>query len=429
MEKLFAWLLIAALMLTPLSGCASNPAAKPLQTQTSSGQQAGTAAVANLAASVSVQKPEAGEFTQDDAAAAADFGVRLLQKSAADGTRMISPVSILYALGMTLNGADGETKTQMEKTLGFTADELNRAMLAYRTSLPTDDTMKLANSVWLRDSDSLRVNDDFLRTDSAYYNAEIYKAAFDESTLAAINAWVSEHTDKMIPTILNEISDGAMLYLINAVAFDAKWQTPYEDADVQDETFTKDDGTQQTVKMMRSGEGVYLDDGQATGFVKDYDGGKYAFAALLPNEGVSVSDYVASLTGQSLMRTLQNAEYTDVNAGLPKFTSDYSAELAGTLAALGMPDAFGDSADFSKMGSSGEGPLSIGSVIHKTHIEVDEQGTKAAAATAVMAGVTCVEEPQEPKTVILNRPFVYVILDTQTNLPVFLGVMGDPGNS
>jgi serine protease inhibitor len=384
----------------------------------------------HLAAAVRTEKPQAGELTAKDAAAAASFGVKLLQQSEKDGTRLYSPVSILYALGMTLNGANGETKTQMEKTLGLTADELNRAMLAYRSSLPADGAAKIANSIWIRDTENLKVSGDFLKTDSAYYNAEIYRAAFDSSTLDAINAWVSEHTDKMIPTILQELPESAMLCLVNAVAFNAKWAEPYEETDVSDADFTKADGTKETVKMMYSAENVYLDDGQATGFLKRYEGGDYAFAALMPNEGVSMDDYVASLTGESLMNTLENAQSCGVDAGLPKFTRDYSAELSQTLAALGMPDAFDPAkADFSNMGESAEGTLAISQVIHKTHIELDEQGTKAAAATAVMATTTCVALEAETKRVILNRPFVYMILDTRTNLPVFLGLMADPANS
>ena len=234
----------------------------------------------------------------------------------------------------------------------------------------------------------------------------------------------------MIPSILDEIPDSAMLFLINALAFDGKWQTPYEPEQVTDGTFTAADGSERAVTMMQSSETEYLDDGQATGFIKYYKEGGYAFAALLPNEGVSIDSCIASLTGAGLRETLQNAEQTQVNATLPKFSADYSAELSGSLKALGVTDAFdGDRADFSAMGQSGEGRLFISRVLHKTHIELDEQGTSAAAATAVEMNATACAPAEQPKSVVLNRPFVYMILDTNTMLPVFFGAVYDIPNS
>ena len=221
-----------------------------------------------------------------------------------------------------------------------------------------------------------------------------------------------------------------MLFLINALAFDGKWQTPYEPEQVTDGTFTAADGSERAVTMMQSSETEYLDDGQATGFIKYYKEGGYAFAALLPNEGVSIDSCIASLTGAGLRETLQNAEQTQVNATLPKFSADYSAELSGSLKALGVTDAFdGDRADFSAMGQSGEGRLFISRVLHKTHIELDEQGTSAAAATAVEMNATACAPAEQPKSVVLNRPFVYMILDTNTMLPVFFGAVYDIPNS
>jgi serine protease inhibitor len=414
MKKMLALLLAAALLAAALSGCV---------------QKAAAVTTSELTAGVKADAPEAGALTDADAAAMTGFGVRLLQKTDAGKTRLLSPVSVLYALGMTANGAGGETKTQLEQAFGLSADELNRAALAWRTAA-ADGPLQLADSVWLRDSGELQVKENFLRTDVAYYDAEVYKAAFDGSTLNAVNAWVKEHTDGMIPSILDEMPDGAMLFLINAVAFDDKWQTPYEPEQVSDGVFTAADGTARTVTMMQSSETKYLEDGQAEGFIRYYKEGGYAFAALLPDEGVSIDDYIASLTGAGLRETLQNAAETEVDVTLPKFSSDYSAELSDSLKALGVTDAFdGDRADFSAMGQSGEGRLFLSRVLHKTHIEVDEQGTKAAAVTAAVMTATACAPDDQPKSVVLDRPFVYMILDTNTMLPVFLGAVYDIANS
>jgi len=289
--------------------------------------------------------------------------------------------------------------------------------------LPTDDKYKLgiANSIWIKDDGSLEVNPDFLQVNADYYDAAAYKAPFDDQTLADINDWVKNNTDGMIDKILEQIDPDMVMYLINAVLFDAEWQTPYEDGDVNDGTFNAYDGSAQNVKMMGSDEYLYLDDGMATGFVKNYAGGKYSFAALLPNEGVSIDEYVASLTGEGLIATLANVEQSSVRAQLPKFSYEYKIKMNDALAALGMPTAFTGGADFSKMGTSPVGNLFIGEVVHKTYIEVTELGTRAGAVTEVGMKLTSI--PMYDHTITLDRPFVYVIVDNATNLPIFIGTL------
>ena len=428
MKKHLARLLAAAGLVCLLSGCASRPAPAPITMPAQ--DAAGSAAPVDLTAGAAPAAGAQGELTERAAAAMTDFAVRLLQNTE-DGGRLLSPLSVLYALGMTANGAKGETKAQLEQALGLSTDELNRALYACRQTLPApeDGAFDTANSVWVRDEKGMSVEDGFLSAASSYYGAEIFRAAFGGSTLYAINGWVREHTDGMIPEILDQIPDSAMLYLINAVAFKADWAEPYADGAVADAVFTTDGGAERTVAMMRSEENLYLEDGQAEGFVKLYKGGRYAFAALLPDEGVRLADYVASLTGESLRRTLRSAQSVTVDAGLPKFTADFGTELSRTLRALGVTDLFNpDAADLSGMAGCQGGNIAVSGVLHKTHIEVDEQGTKAAAATAVeAAGCTALE--REPKRVILDRPFVYLLIDTQNDLPLFIGVAADPGNS
>lgn len=208
------------------------------------------------------------------------------------------------------------------------------------------------------------------------------------------------------------------MYLINALSFEAKWQTIYQEASIRDGVFTTEDGQQQTVPMMYSKEYRYLETGTATGFLKSYAGGNCAFAALLPKEGISLADFVDFLTGEQLHDLLANPETVEVRAAIPKFESTYETNLCDTLEALGMTDAFdGQLADFSGIGSSTEGNLPISQVLHKTRIAVDEKGTKAGAATAV------VEAPSDPKEVLLDRPFLYLLIDCREQLPVFIGTV------
>lgn len=360
----------------------------------------------------------------ENAVGPTDFAVQLFQSTQGEGNTMVSPVSVLYALAMTANGARGETLAQMESVLGMDMTQLNTYLAAYRQALPESDKCRLhiANSLWLTEDERFSVEQDFLQTNATYYDADIYRAAFDDATCREINTWVEDNTDGMIRDILNEIPPDAVMYLINAMAFDAEWQAIYQENQVRDGVFTTESGETQDVEMMHSEEFGYLDDGNATGFVKYYAGGDYAFVALLPREGMSVGDYVATLTGEGLAALLAVPREEQVYVTLPKFESEYSTELSRVLQDMGMVDAFDvDKADLSGLGSSTDGNIFISRVLHKTFIAVDEKGTRAGAATVVEvdAGAAMIEE--EPKEVILDRPFVYLIVDCQAKLPLFMG--------
>ena len=363
------------------------------------------------------------------AAAAADFGVRLLKTSIEEGENtLISPLSVLYALAMTANGADGETLAQMEQVLGMDVDNLNSYMLTYLNLLPEakDYKMSLANSIWFKDDPDFIVEQSFLQTNADYYGAGAYKAAFDEGTRNDINNWVKEHTDGMIPEIIDEIPDEAIMYLVNALAFDAKWADEYEEHQIREGRFTMEDGIRQDVDMMHSEEHTYLEDDMATGFIKYYKDRKYAFVAMLPNEGVSVSQYVDSLTGEHLRELLNNPLDVTVFASIPKFETEYDIEMSDVLQVMGMTDAFDwRVADFSRLGTYNVDGMNIciSRVLHKTFISVSEQGTRAGAATAVEMVAEGAMEIVEFKEVVLDRPFVYMLIDCETNLPFFIGTM------
>ena len=365
------------------------------------------------------------------AAAAADFGVRLFKTSMEEGKNtLISPLSVLYALAMTSNGADGETLAQMEQVLGMDVDNLNSYMLAYLDLLPEtkDYKMSLANSIWFKDDPNFTVEQSFLQTNADYYGAGAYKAAFDEGTRNDINNWVKEHTDGMIPEILDEIPDEAIMYLVNALAFDAKWADEYEEHQIREGRFTMEDGTRQDVDMMHSEEYTYLEDDLATGFIKYYKDRKYAFVAMLPNEGVSVSQYVDSLTSEHLRELLNNPQDLTVFASIPKFETEYDIEMSEVLQEMGMTDAFDwKFADFSRLGTYNVDGMNIciNRVLHKTFISVTELGTKAGAATAVEMVAEGAAEIQEYREVVLDRPFIYMLIDCETNLPFFIGTMMD----
>ncbi len=367
--------------------------------------------------------------------AVSDFAARLLQTESvvAGGTegdgmnRLLSPISVLNAVVMTSNGAENETREQMEKTFGISIEYLNEYLSSYQKSLPRNGVNRLhmANSIWFTEDDRFTVNEEFLNTNDTYYGADIYERAFDDTTVYEINRWVSEHTDGLIKEIINEIPKDAVMYLINALVFDAKWEETYEESDIREGVFTTFDGIEQEIDLMFSSENLYLEDEKATGFMKYYEGRDYAFIALLPNEGITLTDYVNTLTGEKLQQLLSHPVEVKTHAWLPQFTVEYQSELKDTLIEMGIKDAFsGRKADLSGIGTSTNGNLFVDRVIHKTYIEVSPVGTKAGAATAVEIKDECaVIEPKEIKEVRLDRPFLYMIIDCKYNQPIFIGTI------
>jgi len=412
-RQLIALLLCLAVLAGALTGCTSAQA-----TDLMAGVQAG-----DVKTSIDVTGPEAATVT--------DFAVRLLRETRQDGENtLVSPLSVMCALAMTENGAKGETLRQMEKLFGMDLATLNHYLYAYAKGLPQGENYKLslANSIWVRDDERLSVEPKFLQANADWYGAGAFKLPFNDAACKEINGWVKEHTDGMIDGVLDKIPEEAVVYLINALAFDAEWQNIYKESQVWSDVFTAADGTQRDVEFLHSAEYRYLSDGQAVGFMKNYADGKYAFAALLPNEGVSVSDYLETLTGAGLHEMLVNSNAEKVIVSMPKFETEYSVSLAEALQAMGMTDAFDvQTADFSAMGSSDNGPLYINDVIHKTYLKLDEKGTKAGAVTVVEVNDATSAPMEEPKQVTLDRPFVYMIVDTQANVPVFIGTMMDVG--
>lgn len=375
-------------------------------------------------------KPVSGRAADDAFKnSSADFAIRLFQKTRDDSKNsLISPLSVMLALSMTANGAKGETLTQTESLLGgdIPMETLNEYLYSYINALPSEKTAKLnvANSIWFRDK-GFTAENTFLQKNADYYGAAVYKSAFDVKTLRDINNWVKKNTDGMIEKIIDDLDPDAVMYLINTVLFDAEWENIYKKDEVRDGTFTALDGTKRTASMMYSAEHLYLDDGKAIGFIKPYKNG-YSFVALLPNGDISLSDYVASMTGKSFVDTIKNAKDIPVETAIPKFSYNYDIEMSGALKALGMTLPFDSTkADFSALGSSDSGNIFISRVLHKAYIAVDEKGTKAGATTAADIKVT--SDTGGVYSVTLDRPFVYAVIDDAYGLPVFIGAVTDIG--
>ena len=356
------------------------------------------------------------------------FGVPLLQntlKQAKEGENvLISPMSAWTVLCMVEAGAQGETKKQMQEVLAVTEGDYLTYAQKFSLLLPEKEECKvhMANGIWYKNVPSIHVNDYFLQYNKTFFDASAYKAPFDNSTLQNINDWVSENTNGIIPSILEEIKPEDIMYLVNALSFDAKWNKIYNESDIWKDTFTNETGEEKTVTMLHSDENLYLEDEKTTGFIKHYDGLDYAFVALLPKEGMTVAEYVESLTAEGLQSLLDSRSKTKVKTTMPKFSVDYGFNMNEILIQMGMEDAFSErNADFTKMATSDMGNIYVGDVVQKCFIAVDEYGTKAGAATAVaMANKMMLEKPKE---VHLNRPFVYLIVECENFEPLFMGTV------
>ena len=373
----------------------------------------------------------AGEITENFKTNLADFSMSLFKKSVTKNEKndLVSPLSAALCLALINNGAAGNTRAQLEALFGMETNELNRSLYAYTSSLETskDCEVHLANSVWFKEN-ALNVKPNFLQSNADWYGAQAYASPFDNSTLQDINNWCHNQTKGKIDKILDNIDANAVMYLINALDFDAKWQTKYERKDVSDQTFYNYNGTESNVKMLHSEESRYLMTDDCVGFTKAYKGGNYSFVGILPNEDVDVYDYIESLNGEKWNTLWESADssredyvYREVHARMPEFTYETEFILNEVLQSLGVTDMFSaDYADFSNIDDTQ--PLYCALVKQKTFIQHDRNGTKAAAIT--IGGMKCMSAaPAEPLYITLDRPFVYAIIDNTHKLPLFLGAV------
>ena len=366
--------------------------------------------------------------------AANELSVNMMKLSPLDDLKegrnaLISAESIMLALGLTANGSAGETLAQFEKLLGggTSLADLNKdfsALLETAKSARGID-FSIANSVW-SNSDMIKMKQDFMDMSRSVFAAESFNAPFDSDTVSKVNDWVSENTHRMIPRIIDRLTPTDVAVLVNCIAFEADWAEQYEDIQVNENgIFTNSRGEEETVPMMSSSEDIYLSGEGAKGFIKRYKDNRFGFAAILPDEGVSAAEYIGTLTGEKLEAMLKGRSFDTVIVRMPEFKFDWGSSIASDLKKLGLTDAFGMSADFSKMAEHDlDGVMRIDDVIHKTHIENDRNGTKAAAATAVVMKCDgAIMEPEDVKEVFLDRPFVFAIVDMEHNIPVFLGAV------
>lgn len=379
-------------------------------------------------------KADKGELSDKFNMGYAGFTAELFKNSCCDDLAngknvLISPESVMFALGMTANGANGDTLTQMEDVLGGEKiDTLNDDLLClmHKANDDEDGQLRLANSIWTN-TNLLTLKQDYADKLRQYYAADSFNVVFGEHTHEDMNAWISNNTKGMIQDMLDKVGPDDAAYLINTAVFDAEWGKKYEDDDIRENsTFYAFGGEMQDCTLLYSEENIYLKDDDTEGFVKPYKDGKYGFMALLPNDvDKDLADYVSGLDAEKLNELWNSRQSTEVDAYIPEFSFDYDLCMNQPLMDMGMTNAF-ENADFSNMAENSSG-LRIDKVLHSTHIELDRKGTKAAAATAVVMTKGAVAEVTNVPVVRLDRPFVYAIVDMDNGMPVFIGAVNTLG--
>lgn len=425
MKRTLSLLLACALGLGLLSGCAQASAAKEL-----------------TAPKLSVTPSNSEEVN----GALAVFGLELLKKTRdANGetamnsdmdhvpfSTLVSPLSVALALSMTANGAAGNTLAQFQDVLGGGVDlvELNTAcaqLMADYQGLGGSTKCAIANSLWVDPEGQIK--DDFIGQCRGIFDAQVFSAQLSEPGIVKdLNSWVSQHTNKMIPEIINQpFPEETACLLVNALYLKNSWLSEFDPLSTHTMDFHHAGGPDSQVEYLRKFDTQlsYLQGKGAQGVVLPYDDGRLAFVAILPDlypDSPDFGQWLNNLEGNSLSQLINNREDAIfLSFAMPKFSAEWKGNLEDTLPLLGLEDAFvPGAADFSSLGDSPEGYY-ISQVIHATKIEVNEKGTEAAAATVVAAESGAAAPPQEGITLILDRPFLYGIVDLYTGVPLFLG--------
>jgi serine protease inhibitor len=349
-----------------------------------------------------------------------------------DSNAFLSPLSASMALGMALNGATGETSKGMQSALqltGLSEPDFNqgyRGLISLLQGLDSSTEMRIANSMWARQG--LAMKQAFIDAGRTNFDAEVRSLDFSSPEAAkAINLWVSGKTNKRIPKLLDQIGGDQVLFLINAIYFKGKWREPFDPKATHDGPFRGADGRNRTAPLMRQEQTLRYDetaDYQAVDLL--YGNGAFAMTVLLPKPKQTPGELLARLNPAAWKALTERFHGAEVNLTLPRFRLEYTRRLNQDLKALGMEVAFDPGrADFSRIADAGPERLYLSRVDQKTFVEVNEEGTEAAAATGVGVSVTSVRQVFEMK---VDRPFAFAIRERLSGTIVFLGVMNVVGS-
>lgn len=356
-----------------------------------------------------------------------DIFERIILKAGSSENVMISPLSISYALSMSVNGAEGETREAILDALrlnGLSTDELNRSYSDLTEDLMKVDRkviMEIANSVWTEDD--FNVKKPFLDILSEYYKAEAGSFDIDDpSAPDAINEWIEEKTNGLITEMIQTLPDNTVMLLINAIYFKGQWKMQFDEKATSDMPFFRSGGGTVNVPMMKQKENFRFFQGDGFKIAEfPYGQGNFVMDVILPDEADGLTEVMARLGGSGFSSWINAMTEKELQVSFPRFKYGFRLTLKEILTDMGMGIAFTDAASFSNI--SEQYDLLINEVTHQSFIETNEEGTEAAAATVVEVGTTSV-----PVILVFNmdHPFIYIIRETTTNSIIFMGRVSDP---
>jgi serine protease inhibitor len=366
-------------------------------------------------------------------AANTTFGFKLFAqalKADAGKNVFISPASVAIALGMTYNGAKGETQQAMARALelqGLSLATVNQSNASLISALQKADPaveVAIANSLWAQKDGGFQR--EFLRRNQQFYKAQITELNLRQPGAAGqINAWVKQQTRGKITQIVDQVQPNLVLMLLNAVYFKGKWSQPFDPSDTVERPFTLADGSRKPHPMMtQTGRYDYYETQQFQAVSLPYGAGRFSLYLFLPKSQSNLSALYQDMTAAKWNQWMNEFQSRPGSVQIPKFKLEYDLNLNNALKALGMGVAFdANRADFSGMSQA---KLAIDQVRHKTFVEVNEAGTEAAAATAVGIMVTSTQVPEPPFKLVADRPFFCAIRDNETGSLLFMGSITNP---
>jgi serine protease inhibitor len=360
------------------------------------------------------------------------FGFKLFQevlKQDSNKNVFVSPTSIAIALSMTYNGASGETQQAMAKALelqGMSLPDINQANEALKATLEKADPdvqLAIANSLWAKQG--IPFKPEFLQSNQQFYKAKVTELNFSSpDATKTINGWVKENTRGKIDRIINQIQPNDVLFLINAVYFKGNWSKQFDKSQTTERPFYLSNGTQKQHPMMsQSGKYRYYENETLQAVSLPYGKGRLSFYVFLPKKNTNLKTFEQQLSLENWQQWMNQFQMRSGSIQLPRFKFDYDIQLNNALKALGMETAFSNQANFSNMTSAS---VAIDEVKHKTFVEVNEEGTEAAAATSVGMVLTSAPMPQEPFQMVVDRPFFCAIRDNETGTILFMGSIQEP---
>ncbi len=359
------------------------------------------------------------------------FSYELFKANMEEENPVLSPVSAYLALGMAGTGAKGGTLTEFQNVLGIDLVCIPHSLMTTLTREEEGMHISLANSAWV--DDAFEAKKDYLVAIDSYYQSEVYRASLETSqTMEDMNGWIDTNTNGLIDKLLEEpLDEDVRLVLFNTIYFKGEWMKEFSENNTREREFTLGDGSVEQVDMMHLYKEnlLYINTDKATGVVLPYKGGDMALVALMPAANDTVREMYEKLTWEDVSEMTQKQEMTLCNLQLPKFEVEFSKKLNNSLNEMGLVKAFdGTEADLSGMGTSKDGRnVFIDLVQQKAVVIVDEEGTEAAAVTEVVVTTeSCVMYEKPPVDIFFNQPFLYMIVDLEKDIPLFMGIMDNP---